>query len=138
MEIPKKLQEYPNPHEEKVNLAVHQQIIQDTQAILEGRPKPILKGLVPHTPTLETILEASSSTKLGSECQIPPSCPKPTPRVQIMTDEKREESLTKLPFNKEVLEVEEITAQEMWEAVRWNAVEASHAQSWYLVSPVAL
>ena len=42
VEIPKKLQEYPNPREEKVNLVVHQQIIRDTQAILEGQPKPIL------------------------------------------------------------------------------------------------
>ena len=39
MEIPKKLQEYPNPLEEKVNLAVHMQMIRETQAILEGRPK---------------------------------------------------------------------------------------------------
>ena len=29
-EIPKKLQEYPNPQEEKVRLAVHQDIIRDT------------------------------------------------------------------------------------------------------------
>ena len=33
-EIPLKLQEYPNPREEKVNLAVHQQKIRETQALL--------------------------------------------------------------------------------------------------------
>ena len=119
----RQLQEYPNPREEKVNLAAHQQIIRDTQAILEGRPRLILQGLVPHKPTLETIPEASSSIELGSEYQVPPSYPKPTPRVQIMTEGKREESLTKSPFNEEVPEVEEITAQEMWEAVRWNVDE---------------
>lgn len=116
VEISKKLQEYPNPCEEKVNLAVHQQIIRGTQAILEGRSKTILRGLVPHRLTLETIPEASSSTKLGSEYQIPPSYPKPTPRVQIMTDEIRPE-------------VEEITAQEMWEAIRRNVDEARSAES---------
>lgn len=62
VEIPKKLQEYPNPREENVNLAIHQQIIRDTQAILEGLPKPVLQGLGPHKPTLKTILKVNSST----------------------------------------------------------------------------
>ena len=31
-EIPAKLQEYPNPREEKFRLAVHQQMIRDTQS----------------------------------------------------------------------------------------------------------
>lgn len=39
-EIPKKLQEYPNPQEEKVRLVVHQQLIQETQTMLEG---PLLR-----------------------------------------------------------------------------------------------
>ena len=129
VEIPKKLQEYPNPREEKVNLVVHQQIIRDTQAILEGQPKPILRGLVPHKPTLETIPEASSSTELGSEYQTPPSYPEPTPRVQFTTNERREESIAKSPFNDDIPEVEEITAQEMWDAVRRNVDEAQSADS---------
>ena len=37
-EIPPNLQEYPNPREEKVRLAVHQQLIRDTQNLLEGPP----------------------------------------------------------------------------------------------------
>ena len=43
-EIPKKLQEYPNPREEKVRLAVHQQLIRDTQTELEGPPTCNTKG----------------------------------------------------------------------------------------------
>ena len=38
IEIPKKLQEYPNPVEEKVRLAVFQQLIQETQSTLKGPP----------------------------------------------------------------------------------------------------
>ena len=41
IEIPKKLQEYPNPREEKVRLALHQQLIRDTQMMLEGPPLAI-------------------------------------------------------------------------------------------------
>ena len=41
IEIPKKLQEYPNPIEKKVRLAVVQQLIQDTQSTLEGPSPPI-------------------------------------------------------------------------------------------------
>ena len=40
-EIPKKLQQYPNPREEKVRLALHQQLIRDTQTMLEGPPPAI-------------------------------------------------------------------------------------------------
>ena len=35
-EIPKKLQEYPNPREEKIRLAVHQKMVRDTQTTFEG------------------------------------------------------------------------------------------------------
>ena len=42
--IPKKLQEYPNPLEENVNLATHTQMIRETQENLEGRPKPLTQG----------------------------------------------------------------------------------------------
>ena len=40
-EIPKKLQEYPNPRDEKERLAAHQQLIQDTQAQIEGPPRDL-------------------------------------------------------------------------------------------------
>ena len=43
-EIPKKLQEYPNPREEKVRLALHQQLIRDMQTMLEGPPPAIKWG----------------------------------------------------------------------------------------------
>ena len=60
-EISPKLKEYPNPREEKVNLAVHQQKIRETQALLEGPPKPIERGPRPFKTTLEPISEVSSS-----------------------------------------------------------------------------
>ena len=46
MEIPKKLQEYSNPLEENVYLVVHMRMIRETQAILEGQPKPVTRGPV--------------------------------------------------------------------------------------------
>ena len=60
-EIPKKLQEYPNPREEKVRLAIHQELIRDTQTMLEGPPPAIKRGPVSKQPNLTTILEATSS-----------------------------------------------------------------------------
>ena len=60
-EIPKKLQEYPNPREEKVRLALHQQLIRDTQTMLEGPPPAIKRGKVSMKPNLETIHEVASS-----------------------------------------------------------------------------
>ena len=43
-EIPKKLQEYLNLREEKVRLAIHQNMIQDTQIMFEGPPSIIKRG----------------------------------------------------------------------------------------------
>ena len=40
-DLPKKLQEYPNPREEKINLAVHRQLIREAQTVLEGPPLAI-------------------------------------------------------------------------------------------------
>ena len=60
-EIPKKLQEYPNPVEEKVRLAVFQQLIQETQSTLEGPPQPIRQGPVSKSLGWETTPEVSSS-----------------------------------------------------------------------------
>ena len=60
IEIPKKLQEYPNPREEKERLAAHQQLIQDTQAQIEGPPRDLHQRFVFQRPDLETIPKVSS------------------------------------------------------------------------------
>ena len=71
-ELPKKLQEYPNPREEKVNLVVHQQIIHDTQTLWEGPPPVIMQRPVSFTPNLETIPEATPSMEKGSTVNAQP------------------------------------------------------------------
>ena len=59
IEIPKKLQEYPNVQGENVRLAVHQELIKNTQTIFEG-PSPMIKqGSVSTYPNLETILKVA-------------------------------------------------------------------------------
>ncbi|MCO5584477.1 hypothetical protein L7F22_038405 [Adiantum nelumboides] len=60
-DLPQKLKEYPNPHEEKINLALHQQLIREAQSMLKGPPLPIGCGPMSMKPTLETILEFPSS-----------------------------------------------------------------------------
>ena len=69
--IPPKLKEYPNPREEKVNLAIHQQKIRETQALLEGPPKPIERGPRPFKTTLEPISEVSLSIEQEREALVP-------------------------------------------------------------------
>ena len=51
-ELPKKLQEYPNPRAEKVGLAVHQQIIRDSQTLMDGPPPAITRGPISRKPNL--------------------------------------------------------------------------------------
>ena len=46
IETPKKLQEYPNPREEKVSLVVCKNLINETQTMLEELPQAIRRGLV--------------------------------------------------------------------------------------------
>ena len=121
VEIPKKLQEYPNPREEKMNLVVHQQIIRETQTMLEGRPKPILRGPGPLKPTLETIPKSGSNTERGSEYLTPSNHHEPTQSVQFENYEKQEESLTQMHSGNVIPEVEELTARELRNAVRKNA-----------------
>ena len=70
-EIPPKLQEYPNPREEKVNLVVHQQKIRETQALLKGPPKPIERGPRPFKTTLEPISKVSSSIEQERVALVP-------------------------------------------------------------------
>ena len=45
-EIPKKLQEYPNPCEKKIQLAVHQEMVRDAQTTFEGPPSILKRGPV--------------------------------------------------------------------------------------------
>ena len=114
-EIPKKLQEYPNPREEKVHLAVHQQKIWETQAMLEGMPQPILRGPIPFQPSLGTIREVPSSVERKSkqaatlvvvETQI-------QEEENVAQDLNDEQPLTTVDFGDEIPEVEEMIAREM-------------------------
>ena len=67
--LPKKLQEYPNPREEKVSLAVHQQTIQGLlKRIMNGPPPAITRGPISQKPNLETIPEVTSTVERGSYC----------------------------------------------------------------------
>ena len=70
-EIPKKLQEYPNPREEKERLIAHRQLIEDTQAQLEGPPKDLHQKSVYQRPDLETFPEVSSSSEPREQWQEP-------------------------------------------------------------------
>ena len=60
-EIPKKLLKYPNLREEKVRLAIHQELIRYTQTILKGQRLAIKEGPMSKWLSLETILEVASS-----------------------------------------------------------------------------
>ena len=71
IEIPKKLQEHPNPVEEKVRLAVFQQLIRDTQSTLEGPPPPIRHEPMFKSLELETTPKVSSSGEPRKHWQEP-------------------------------------------------------------------
>ena len=70
-EIPKKLQKYPNPRKEKERLIAHQQLIEETQAQLEGPPKDLLQRFVFQRPDLETLPEVSSTSEPRQQWQEP-------------------------------------------------------------------
>lgn len=71
-ELPKKLQEYPNPRgEEKICLAVHQEMVRDTQTTFEGPPPAIRKGPVSLRPSLETIPKVASSQECEGSLSVP-------------------------------------------------------------------
>ncbi len=110
--IPKKLQEYPNPREEKVRLAVHQQLIRDTQTMLEGLPQAIKRGPVSKKPDLETIPEEASSRECNESIQ------EPLPQEQLCR-----QSITRSMTLEGILEVDKCQAKELWEAVHRHAVE---------------
>ena len=119
-EIPKKLQEYPNPREEKIHLVVHQQKIRETQAMLEGMPQPVLRGPIPFQPSLGTIPEVPSSVERESkqvatlvvvETQI-------QEEENVVQELNEEQPVTTADFGDEIPEVEEIIAREMWDAVK--------------------
>lgn len=116
-EIPPKLREYPNPREEKVNLAVHQQRIRETQALLECPPKPIERGPRPFKATLEPISEVSLGMENEGEGLAP---------ADLVSRDK----LTKnADLGDTVPEIEEAIAREMWEAVRQKAEDASSSKT---------
>ena len=66
MILPKKLQEYPNPIEEKERLASYQRLVQDTQTKWEGPLTIMEKGQISKNPALDTILEVSSTLERAS------------------------------------------------------------------------
>ena len=118
MELPKKLQESPNPREEKINLVVDQQIIRETQSTFEGPPPAITRGPISSKPTLETIPEASSSMEKGSEpVTLSPFDEEPLPELEPS------KPFTTADFGDEIPEVEEAMTREMWEAVQKHADE---------------
>ncbi len=102
-EIPKKLQEYPNPREEKVKLVVHQQLIRDTQTMLEGPPQAIKRGPVSKKPDLETIPEVASSRECNESIQ------EPLPQEQLCG-----QSITQKMTLEGNPEVDELQARELW------------------------
>ena len=104
-EIPKKLQEYPNPREENVRLAEHQQLIRDTQTTFEGPPPALRRGHVSKRPDLETIQEVSSSQERESSLGMPTA--------------RSNQNATK----ESIPEMDEHQAQELWEEVHKNAME---------------
>ena len=113
MELPKKLQESPNPREEKINLVVHHQMIRETQRRFEEPPPAITRGPISLKPTLETILEASSSMEKGSELvTLPPFDEEPLPKLE------HAKPFTIADFGDEIPELEEAMAREMWEAIQ--------------------
>ena len=119
-DIPKKLQEYPNPREEKIHLAVHQQKIEETQAMLEGMPQPILQGPIPFQPSLGTIpnypkvlreKSKQATTLVVVETQI-------QEEENVVQEFNEEQRVTTVDSGDEIPEVEEIIAREMWDAVK--------------------
>ena len=67
--------------------------------------------------------------ELGSEYQTPPIYPEPTSRVQLQPTKEERNPYNKITFGDDIPEVEEITAQEMWDAVRHNVDKMRSADS---------
>ena len=121
-ELPKKLQEYPNPRAEKVDLAVHQQLIRDTQTMLEGPPPAYKRRSASVRPRLDTIVEATSSVKKGSEIvSLPPIDDAPLDDKSLFN--KPSGGYTTADFGDEIPEFKEALANEMWEAVHQHVNE---------------
>ena len=121
-ELPKKLQEYPNPRAEKVGLAVHQQMIRDTQTMLEGPSPAYRKRSTLVKPRLDTIVEATSSVEKGSEIvSLPPF--DDVPLDDKLVSNKPSRGYTTANFGDEIPEFKEALANEMWEAVHQHVDE---------------
>ena len=103
--------------EEKINLAVHQQVIRDTQTLWEKPPPVITQKPNKFKPYLETIPEATSSIERGSTIEVQlPLEKEPLPLVEPAISNETEN------WDK-ILEIEERIAQEMWEAVHQHTEE---------------
>ena len=112
-ELPKNLQEYPNPPEEKVSLAMHQHAIRDTQGMLEGPPPTITRGPISQKPNLETMLEVTSTMERGSETiAIPPS--KGVIHEEEHTTKEPQSFANTTEIGYEIPDYEEELANEMW------------------------
>ena len=121
-ELPKKLQEYPNPRAEKIGLAAHQQLIRETQNMLEGPPPVYTRQPASVRPKLDTIVEATSSVEKGSEAvSLPPF--KDAPLEKMPMPSENPWGYTTADFGDEIPEFEEAFANEMWEAVHDQVAE---------------
>lgn len=121
-ELPKKLQEYPNSRAEKIGLAVHQQLIRETQAMLEGPPPAYKRQPASIKPRLDTIVEATSNAEKGSEIvSLPPF--DDAPLDDKPESNKPNEGYTTADFGDEIPEFEETLAKEMWDAMHQQVDE---------------
>lgn len=112
IEIPKKLQEYPNAREGKVRLAIHHHLIQDTQTMLEGPPPLIPRVLISKKPQLEVISEVDSSREKDESMHN-----------SFILDKPSMQNLTNMEFLKKVLDLNEQIVREMWEAGNKHATK---------------
>lgn len=106
--LPKKIQEYPNPREEKVNLAVHQQVIRDSQTLMDGLPPAITRGPVSLKPDLQMIPEATPSMERDSSTIALPHFDE-----EPLVNHKLKNHATMMGWV-EIPEIEEKIAKEMW------------------------
>ena len=108
--FPPKLQEYPDPLREKIDLIRNQQLIRDTQTTFEGPPAHIIRSPWMTKPELETIQEVAdteeNASQGDSETKIEPKVP------EELEQEVQAEIVPEIPA------LVEATADELWKDVR--------------------
>ena len=108
--FPPKLQEYPDPLREKIDLIRNQQLIRDTQTTFEGPPAHIIRTPWMTKPELETIQEVAdteeNASQGDSETKIEPAVP------EELEQEVQAEIVPEIPA------LVEATADELWKDVR--------------------